>query len=206
MHEHPEHISALKWLWLMLPLWVHEIIYAAVFSLLVTAVTAAVRCFLRRRKGIAASWGHEAAVLLFTAYLAALFSLVWTPLNFWTYLFSPYDEIKLFQFAWESVPYTLRFLLSGDWIFSFHFYKNVLLMLPMGFFLPLLDARLRHGAMWLKTIAVISLVIELGQIFLSGRSFDWTDVVSYLVGCIIGFGTFLLFSRFFPGAADKTAA
>jgi len=124
-------------------------------------------------------------------YVLFLLLLLWTPLNLWRNILSLLQneapEIKMFQFCWETIPYTFIYLLSFRWIGTFHFYKNVILLIPMGIILPLKSERIRTWKHFFIAIIVLSIILESGQIFSFGRSFDCTDVLAYILGGAGGF-------------------
>ncbi|MBT8203320.1 MAG: VanZ family protein [Acidimicrobiia bacterium] len=75
---------------------------------------------------------------------------------------------------------------------------NVLLFVPFGFLLPLLFLRMRRvwGVAW--RAALISVAIELLQVFTRARTIDVDDVILNTAGAIIGYGLFV--------AADRVAS
>ena len=78
------------------------------------------------------------------------------------------------------------------------FVTNVLLFMPIGFFLVgALAGRTRAAAVaWLAPVTALclglSVAIEFGQIFVSGRTPSWNDVVAETLGAALGAGAWLL--------------
>lgn len=105
--------------------------------------------------------------------------------------------VTLLQITGVDSVFSWRFTMSGtcNWVpFSNEEIKlvllNVLLFLPMGFFVPLL---IRKSRSWIRTIAFgagCSLLIELSQMILIGRTADVDDFLANTSGCAIGYVLF----------------
>ena len=81
--------------------------------------------------------------------------------------------------------------------YYFEIFSNIILMLPMGIFIPLLKPT-RHPLFetTIKTL-LFSLMIELSQyIFLIERIFDVTDLITNTLGGFIGCLIYLVFKHF----------
>lgn len=105
--------------------------------------------------------------------------------------------VTLLQITGVDSVFSWKFTMSGtcNWIpFSNEEIKlvllNVLLFIPMGFFVPLI---IRKSRSWIRTIAFgsgCSLLIELSQMFLIGRTADVDDFLANTAGCVIGYALF----------------
>lgn len=120
--------------------------------------------------------------LLFAAYLAALYNLVGLP------------NVTYVRFEWNLNLVPFRDM-AGDLRSTL---LNVVLFLPMGFFLPLCWEEFREGR---KTICYgfcVSLLIEALQIF-TLRATDVNDLITNTLGTALGFLLAkLLLHRFAP--------
>ena len=79
---------------------------------------------------------------------------------------------------------------------------NVILFVPLGFFLPLLYKRYHN----MKTVALsgflVSFAVEFFQMFGWGSS-DINDLITNTVGACVGFWAYCLFSRILPTSLKK---
>ena len=180
-------------------------------SLLVALIFFCVRHAGRGRRFSPANGYREAALTVFVCYLTGLLSLVWTPNNFWTYIWYylfhgfPGTEIgRLFVLEYNLVPSILLYwkgeLIGGSWV-QFMAVGNVLMFLPLGLLLPTIDRRVS----WRNMVFVFfgcSLLIEVVQPVV-GRSFDVDDLIYNTLGGILGFLLFALGQRIFPGVVAQ---
>ena len=158
-------------------------------ALLAGAVCLLIRGWLARGKNLPFRWPREIALALFVCYLAGLWGLVLTPNNLW-------DKVWYFLFHHQDSGNTITWLVldPARWVWSLtptllggltrENLGNVLLFLPMGFFLRLLWPRLgvvRTAGLGLA----ISLVVELWQMVI-GRSLDANDLILNTVGTLAG--------------------
>lgn len=101
------------------------------------------------------------------------------------------NELHLIPF--EVISAQWRQLLSGSALpFVFNVIGNILMFMPIGFFLPLLK-----NLSFPKTVLcgfVFSIVIELIQLPLD-RVSDVDDLILNTVGAMLGFGVYILFKR-----------
>ena len=74
---------------------------------------------------------------------------------------------------------------------------NVLLFIPLGFFLPILYKRFESIRAIAITGFLISLSVEVIQMFGCGST-DINDLITNTVGSCIGYGVYLLFYRITP--------
>lgn len=175
----------------LLPPSIQDVIFSAAITAVICFFVGIALYFKKRPGSHPLSLSIFAGDILAIYYFLFLLFLLWTPLNLWRSILSllrnEAPEIKLFQFCWETIPYTFTYLLSFRWIGTLHFFKNLVLFIPMGVFLPLKSSRFRTWKHFFAAITVISIVLEGGQIFSYGRTFDCTDIISYILGGAIGF-------------------
>ena len=148
---------------------------------------------LRRSKRIA--WGTEIMQFLFVCYLTGLLNLVLLPPGFWCSIFDGiafgwWSEVKP-VFALGSVnlvPTLLRCLRGeltlGSWVKEM-LLGNILMFLPLGFFLPFVTRRVNGKNIFALALCV-PLVLETLQIVL-GRSFDIDDLLCNFLGITVGY-------------------
>ena len=72
----------------------------------------------------------------------------------------------------------------GSWVKEM-MVGNIIMFMPLGFFLPFVTARLNRKNAFIISFAV-PLVVESIQLFV-GRSFDIDDLICNFLGIIIGF-------------------
>lgn len=114
---------------------------------------------------------------LFCSLFLILFATIfYMPISFHPDLYS----INLTPFNWQSETQILV-----------EFFPNILLFIPIGFFIPLVFEKKRK---WYKTgilIFLLTFTIEFFQYFI-GRSSDINDIISNTLGGMIGYSLFLL--------------
>lgn len=74
---------------------------------------------------------------------------------------------------------------------------NILLFVPLGFFLPVLWEKYEKWSLTLLTGLLFSLAIELSQIF-TYRATDIDDLIMNTLGTVAGYLIFLLIKKIFP--------
>lgn len=133
------------------------------------------RQLIRKERLHRGSHLREISVFVFTAYLALVFSLTFTPIRF-TF---PQEGFR-FQstlLAMMRGEYT-----TGEWGLTM-LAGNVVMLMPLGFLMPVLWKQC-----WWQTLAIalaVILCIELLQPFV-GRSFDIDDIFLNFTGAAIG--------------------
>ncbi len=186
-------------------------------AVLAVAVWLAVRLPLLKRKKVPIRWQDELLRALFVCYLTGLFSLVLLPANFWL---SVYDGIflswwsgigRLFRLGDINLTPSLIEWIRGDltvsaWLVTMLVF-NVLMFIPLGFFLPMLT-RLKSKRTMLLLAAAVPLLCETWQIFV-GRNFDVDDLICNFAGILIGAAVAFAVLRRYPdaeeaGEAEKT--
>ena len=71
---------------------------------------------------------------------------------------------------------------------------NILLFIPLGFFIPMVYEKMRflHKTLWISFLITFS--VEFIQFFI-GRSSDIDDIITNLFGAMIGYGVFHCFQK-----------
>lgn len=161
---------------------------------LVGIAYAVYRCRRIQKQDLPVSWGREILRWLFVCYLTGLVNLVLTPNNLWSNVWHllltghPGGQIgPMFTFSFNFIPTPLKYLLGqvtmGRWVKEM-LLGNILMFLPMGFFLPLVSEKAR-GRKILKFAVLIPLSMEVLQP-LAGRSFDVDDLLCNFLGILLG--------------------
>lgn len=161
----------------------------------VSLLAALVSILLRRRRlGRSFSLRRELPGALFVCYLAGLWALVLTPAHFWGWFWSnPLAgdngvTLPFFSGGYNLVPILWKLLRGeltiGRWVGKMLVF-NVLMFVPLGFFLPFVSRRANRRSIWLIALGA-PLVIELLQP-LVGRSFDVDDLLTNGAGILLGF-------------------
>lgn len=120
--------------------------------------------------------------LLFALYLAAVDAVVGLP-NIRYICFQPNINLKPFQYMFSD--YTNSFL-------------NVLLFMPLGFFLPVLWQTFRKISWTALFGFAASALIEVLQLF-TFRATDVNDLMTNTLGTVLGWGVARIAARFVPG-------
>ena len=136
------------------------------------------------KKQVRKSYSKHFITAVFIAYMVTLISVTFLDRSGSFYegksnliLFSSYRE------AWANLNIsTVLFLVL-----------NILMTIPLGLLLPLLDKRFENLKYFLSTTFLIILGIETLQFILKRGIFDVDDILNNLVGALIGFGLCKIF-------------
>jgi glycopeptide antibiotics resistance protein len=142
---------------------------ASVSVLLVPLLWGAIRLFRKNMPAV-----RKGMLLLFTVYLAGGFAATGMPTSSNCAFRPRLNLIPLADAVHEPLAYLGNTLL------------NILLFVPLGFFLPLLWRQLRSRKATALWGLGFSLSIELTQMF-SGRLTDVDDLLTNTAGAVIGF-------------------
>lgn len=177
------------------------IMYVAHTDYLINIIRICILCiifqkgfYLRaKKKEGGVSLKHFLGVFIFLLYLAAVYGVtgigtIWDVQRFVTTSTSEFDRIFLVPFSSSQVimPYVL----------------NIIMTIPLGFLLPLIWKQFRT----IKKVALsgflLSLCIELSQLFTQSRNTTTDDLIMNTLGAIIGY---LIFKAFFHIILKKIA-
>jgi len=164
-------------------------------TVFVGIIYAIIRAISLRKKKEKANWLREIIRWLFVCYLTGLISLVILPANFWLSFFDGifygwWDEIHpIISFGGFNLEPSVFKAMSGEltigsWVKTM-LIGNMLMFLPLGFFLPFITDKVNRKNIFAIAVAVPLLVELLQMIF--GRSFDVDDLICNFIGIIIGF-------------------
>ena len=177
---------------------------------------------LEQQHLVSGPW-REGALLLFFMFLAGLAALTLFPAGFWRtvirWVLRPEVRAGELDFAalypsWEETARRLadwrnvlmpfqeirRALRHGSWLLFIQL-GNILMFLPVGFFVALLW---RQARWWRSLLAgfAASVFIEFIQLFI-GRVTDIDDVMLNTLGALVGYGLFRLLRALFPRFTSK---
>lgn len=150
---------------------------------------------------------REVSVNFFFIYACFVFSYTFFPMDIVLYGFDPN--------AANLVPFvqTIRFLRYLENPFAIrNLLGNLVLLVPLGIFLPLLFPKSRKFTVILATGFLVTLSIEIFQLLLRFRVFDIDDLIINTIGVMLGYGLFKLLykisflRRRFDGIADAKQA
>lgn len=74
-------------------------------------------------------------------------------------------------------------------------YLNVVIFIPLGFFLPLMWRKYHNGFETIKFGFYLSLFIELSQLFTRFRATDINDLITNTIGAAVGWSIYFVFSK-----------
>ena len=74
-------------------------------------------------------------------------------------------------------------------------YLNVVMFIPLGFFLPLMWRKYHNGFETIKFGFYLSLFIELSQLFTRFRATDINDLITNTIGAALGWFIYFVFSK-----------
>lgn len=153
---------------------------ALIFIVLITVLYLPVLFILGKRgKNILRQIGFLG--LFCSIFLIVFATILFTPITFHPETYS----LNMVPFAWiRNVDNYDQFIMEKV--------PNVLLFIPLGFFIPVVYKKMRY--FYKTTLAAFSITfsIEFLQYFI-GRSSDIDDIISNLTGAMIGYLFFRLF-------------
>ena len=164
-------------------------------TLLVGAGYAVYRWLKIKRQKLSVSWFSEIMRWLFVCYLTGLVNLVLVPGNLWGSIWYSLRvgaaEIEFdqpFSGGFNLVPTVVKCLMGeltlGNWVKEM-LVGNLLMFLPMGFFLPFVSERVDRRTIW-KLAVILPIAIEIIQLVI-GRSFDVDDLLLNFAGIVTGY-------------------
>ncbi len=133
------------------------------------------------------SWIALAGIIFVILFATILLNVIAGGLSF----NPPYHHLNLVPFSWLFETWEMGFRAMMTQVIS-----NMIMFVPFGFLLPVV---FKFFGSLLKTTGFafcFSFLIEVFQYFI-GRSCDIDDLILNTLGAIIGYGIFLLFSKWF---------
>lgn len=148
-----------------------------------------------RRKGLQVNCYQEIIRWLFVCYLTGLINLILVPRNLWSHIFFFLKNGYLaggldpmFSGSINLIPTFIKCLMGeytiGRWVREM-LAGNLLMFVPLGFFLPLVSARVKSRNI-LKIAVTIPIAAEVIQLVI-GRNFDVDDLLMNFAGIILGY-------------------
>lgn len=133
---------------------------------------------------------REAVLNLAFLYGCLVFEVTFFPMVIVLYSFDPYDSnliplVGTLQMIQHASRLAVIRNLAG----------NLILLMPLGFFLPIFFKPVRQVWKILGTGFLVSLSIELSQLFLAVRIFDVDDLIFNTLSVLIGFLFFRIFIK-----------
>ena len=128
------------------------------------------------------SWKRTMVYMIFGFYLAVVLALVGFP------------NITMLQIEFTVSLIPFIYMLSD----IVNACLNVLLFVPFGFFLPTLWGKFRNVKSTIMAGLLTTLFIEISQLF-TGRATDIDDVITNILGTIIGYYIACWFTKAFTG-------
>ena len=158
---------------------------------------------------------NEVIRLLFVCYGVFLICGLLTPTEFWRHLWkcmvhnlNPFEDFGGTVGVPNLMPAPLYYILNGhlDWLISsgfiIHLVLNIALFFPFGFALPFIYKKATLAKTTLIGLS-LSLVVEIAQIFISGRDSDIDDLLCNVVGVVVGYMMYALIKKVFPKFSYK---
>lgn len=118
---------------------------------------------------------------------------------------------RLYQMGESFFNPTLEFIPFADGL-SFSFLLNILAFIPIGFLVPLISPTFKNVKKTVLFGVLISVIIEVSQLFTLYRATDINDLFTNILGTLIGYYCFTFFNNLFlkgkgtlePGTKDQT--
>jgi glycopeptide antibiotics resistance protein len=133
--------------------------------------------------------GREVLVNLFFGYLLTV-----SRLTFWP-MYINVADLQPKQANFQPLVKTLHMLRYMSPYVVMNILGNLLLLAPLGVFLPVLSPSYRRWWATVGTGFLVTLFIELFQFFLAVRVFDVDDLILNTLGVGLGYGLFVLLAK-----------
>ena len=133
--------------------------------------------------------GREVLVNVFFGYLVIVFYLTFLP------MYINVADVDPKQANFQPLVKTLHMLRYMSPYVVMNILGNLLLLAPLGVFLPVLSPSYRHWWATVGTGFLVTLFIELFQYFLAVRVFDVDDLILNTLGVGLGYGLFVLLAK-----------
>lgn len=167
----------------------------------VIIIAVLIGCFDLQKKQRVMSW-HNLGILVFVLCITTAFSLTGiSPISGF------HADLRLNDV--NVIPFVgmIEMLADGDPLYAVvNLVGNALLFAPVGFFLPLLwkPYNCKKKKLWRVVLIgfCITFLVEFSQLFLC-RGTDIDDIILNVLGVFIGYGVSFLFTKWFPGFAEK---
>ena len=127
--------------------------------------------------------------LVLYGLIGVLLSLLYITIGFYFSLNPSYHLLNLTPFIWLKKTYTMGFAKMLEQLMM-----NVLMLIPLGFLLPLAAPKFRKAWKTVLFVALLILVLETTQYFI-GRSADIDDLIMNTLGGWLGYSLYALGHR-----------
>lgn len=152
-----------------------------------------------KKKRIKTTTFHEIGIIVFILFLVGLASQTVMPdFN----ISSNNGDINLELFKVFSQTYHTLFVDKYLGYFLINFLGNIVIFMPIGFFIPLLWNKKHPFVVSVFTGFLISLFIEISQLALPRRT-DVDDVWLNTLGALLGFILFYILNKNIPNFVNK---
>lgn len=126
----------------------------------------------------------------YVGLFCAIFLIIFATILFVPITFHPEQHIlNLRPFAWVGT-------IDSVWQFLVEKLPNVMLFIPLGFFVPAVFSSKRKLCQAAGIAFIMTFGVEFVQYFI-GRSSDIDDIITNLMGAVIGYGVFRIFGQLF---------
>jgi len=130
-------------------------------------------------------------LLLIGCTCIILFATVLWGLPYGISFYPAQHYVNIIPFQWARETWAM-----GKSKMTIQLISNILMFVPVGLFVPIVFAKARSFWKTMCMAFVFTFSIETFQ-YLTGRSADIDDLILNLLGAMIGYGVFALFSRCF---------
>jgi glycopeptide antibiotics resistance protein len=167
-----------------------------VFSVFFTALILLLQFLTqnKRKKPFNWYWG-----IAFFGFTLSLMNILWNTISLYPFIngFQYFGNINLVPVV-SIIKMVETIFIQQPYAYSIiNLFGNIGFFIPFGFFLPFLSKKLVSA--WKVTLygAILSLFIEVYQLFLPARGSDIDDVILNTLGSLLGFFIFWLFQKLY---------
>lgn len=139
--------------------------------------------FYLKKQGISMIRQVSYLGLICSLFLIIFATLLFVPMNFKNH------TINLIPFLWLKEDIAFQQMLIEK-------IPNIILFIPLGFFLPLVFKKLRSLSQILIYSFLVTFSVETIQYFI-GRSCDIDDIITNLIGAILGYLIYVMMEKYF---------
>lgn len=131
--------------------------------------------------------------LMYGSLVVYLILFIWVVIFKWT----NYEAAEHSIITFRPLDLSARYDAVIKWVFTcdpIDIVLNMILFLPLGLFYVLLLKRRRYLIVLIGLLLTIS--VEISQFFTCIGMFNVFDIISNFLGCLLGYGLFVLLNRF----------
>lgn len=132
----------------------------------------------KRQKEVFLNWKKIIVIVGLLGYLIVVFLATIFTSRYTSFKNTNLQPFSSYLYAWNNFDFSL-------WL---NIILNVLMFIPLGFLLPLINQRLKKWWLTYLTGLLLTITIEITQYISKRGILETDDIINNLLGCMIGYG------------------